>query len=572
MTTLAHNLIRSAGEVPRRTAITLIEGESTLPLTYEELLAGASGYARALAEAGVRPGEVVVILLEHGRHLVESFLGAILQGAVPSIMPFLTEKLSPERYQASLRSLIQITDPAALVTYEAFGERARSAAESSRVRRVLLDHQVARGPSGGIHELAAGDRAADDVVLLQHSSGTTGLQKGVALSHRAVLKQCRDYAEAIRLQSDDVVVSWLPLYHDMGLIAGFLLPLIRRVPLVLMSPFEWVRAPVRLLQAIDRHRGTLAWLPNFAYNFCAQKIRETDLEGLDLTSWRSVINCSEPMRWRSHQMFLDRFRPYGFRAEALATCYAMAENVFAVTQGGMDGPVVVDEIDLGALTSDGEARPAASGQGFRMLSAGRPIADTEVRILDSQRRLLPDRRLGDIALRSQCMLTGYYNRPDLTAEAFHEGWYLTGDLGYTAHGELYITGRRKELIIVGGKNVYPQDIEELAGDVPGVHAGRVAAFGIFNDDLGTEEIVVVAESDSQDSHESRWIADSIKVNVARGSDVVVRHVRIVPPRWLIKTSSGKLARQANRQKYLEESMDKTGATSMAGAGREGKDA
>jgi acyl-CoA synthetase (AMP-forming)/AMP-acid ligase II len=572
MTTLAHNLIRSAGEVPRRTAITLIEGESTLPLTYEELLAGASGYARALAEAGVRPGEVVVILLEHGRHLVESFLGAILQGAVPSIMPFLTEKLSPERYQASLRSLIQITDPAALVTYEAFGERARSAAESSRVRRVLLDHQVARGPSGGIHELAAGDRAADDVVLLQHSSGTTGLQKGVALSHRAVLKQCRDYAEAIRLQSDDVVVSWLPLYHDMGLIAGFLLPLIRRVPLVLMSPFEWVRAPVRLLQAIDRHRGTLAWLPNFAYNFCAQKIRETDLEGLDLTSWRAVINCSEPMRWRSHQMFLDRFRPYGFRAEALATCYAMAENVFAVTQGGMDGPVVVDEIDLGALTSDGEARPAASGQGFRMLSAGRPIADTEVRILDSQRRLLPDRRLGDIALRSQCMLTGYYNRPDLTAEAFHEGWYLTGDLGYTAHGELYITGRRKELIIVGGKNVYPQDIEELAGDVPGVHAGRVAAFGIFNDDLGTEEIVVVAESDSQDSHESRWIADSIKVNVARGSDVVVRHVRIVPPRWLIKTSSGKLARQANRQKYLEESMDKTGATSMAGAGREGKDA
>ena len=278
------------------------------------------------------------------------------------------------------------------------------------------------------------------------------------------------------------------------------------------------------------------------------------------------------MRWRSHQVFLDRFRPYGFRAEALATCYAMAENVFAVTQGGMDGPIVVDEIDLGVLTSDGEARPPASGQGFRMLSAGRPIADTEVRILDSQRKVLPDRRLGEIALRSQCMLTGYFHRPDLTAEAFHEGWYLTGDLGYTADGELYVTGRRKELIIVGGKNVYPQDIEELAGDVPGVHAGRIAAFGVFNDDLGTEEIVVVAESDSKDSHEARWIADSIKVNVARGSDVVVRHVRIVPPRWLIKTSSGKLERQANRQKYLEESMDKTGATSLTGAGREGKDA
>jgi acyl-CoA synthetase (AMP-forming)/AMP-acid ligase II len=572
MTTLAHNLIRSAGELPGRTAITLIEGEATRPLTYAELLAGAIGYARALAEAGVRPGEMVVIILEHGRPLLESFLGAILQGAVPSIMPFLTEKLSPERYQASLRSLIQITAPAALITYEAFADRARSAAESGRVRRVLLDHQVAPGDSTGLQAFAAGDRGPEDVVLLQHSSGTTGLQKGVALSHRAVLKQCQDYADAIRLQSDDVIVSWLPLYHDMGLMAGFLLPLLQRVPLVLMSPFEWVRAPVRLLQAIDRHGGTLAWLPNFAYNFCAQKIREADLEGLDLSGWRAVINCSEPMRWRSHQVFLDRFRPYGFRAEALATCYAMAENVFAVTQGGMDGPIVVDEIDLGVLTSDGEARPPASGQGFRMLSAGRPIADTEVRILDSQRKILPDRRLGEIALRSQCMLTGYFNRPDLTAEAFHEGWYLTGDLGYTADGELYVTGRRKELIIVGGKNVYPQDIEELAGDVPGVHAGRVAAFGVFNDDLGTEEIVVVAESDSQDSHEARWIADSIKVNVARGSDVVVRHVRIVPPRWLIKTSSGKLERQANRQKYLEESMDKTGATSLTGAGREGKDA
>jgi fatty-acyl-CoA synthase len=572
MTTLAHNLIRSAAEVPRRTAITLIEGESTLPLTYEELLAGASGYARALAEAGVRPGEVVVIILEHGRHLAEAFLGAILQGAVPSIMPFLTEKLSPERYQASLRSLIQVTEPAALVTYEAFEERARSASESSRVRSVLLDHQVPYSLAPGIHALAGGDRDADDIVLLQHSSGTTGLQKGVALSHRAVLKQCRDYAEAIRLQSDDVVVSWLPLYHDMGLIAGFLLPLIRRVPLVLMSPFEWVRAPVRLLQAIDRHRGTLAWLPNFAYNFCAQKIRETDLEGLDLTSWRAVINCSEPMRWRSHQMFLDRFGPYGLRADALATCYAMAENVFAVTQGGMDAPVVVDEIDLGALASHGEARPAPPGQGFRMLSAGRPIADTEVRILDSQRRLLPDRRLGDIALRSRCMLTGYYNRPDLTAEAFHEGWYLTGDLGYTADGELYVTGRRKELIIVGGKNVYPQDIEELAGDVAGVHAGRVAAFGVFNDDLGTEEIVVVAESDSPDGDAPRRIADGIRASVARGSDVVVRYVRIVPPRWLIKTSSGKLARQANRQKYLEESMDRAGTDSMAGVGGKAKDA
>ncbi|HET7009335.1 MAG TPA: AMP-binding protein [Anaerolineales bacterium] len=549
MSTLGENLARTAAEAPDRVAIRLLEGEAASTITYAELVRGAGAYGQALARARVRRGDVVVIILEHGRDLLESFLGAILIGAVPSIMPFLTEKLSPERYQASLESLIQITQPAALVTNAAFEARARAAAEG-RVRSILLDSQ-ARGPLS--EPLPSGPSAApDDLCLLQHSSGTTGLQKGVALSHRAVLRQCRDYSRAIHLGDEDVIVSWLPLYHDMGLIAGFLLPLLSRVPLVLMSPFEWVRAPVRLLRAVSEYRGTLAWLPNFAYNFCAQKISQAELQGLDLSSWRAVINCSEPMRWRSHQLFLERFGPYGLRPEALATCYAMAENVFAVTQGGIGQPVVVDEIDLAALTSSGEARPARAGAGFRMLSAGRPIADTQVRILDSQHHPLPDRQLGEIALRSGCMLTGYYHRPDLTQEAFHDGWYLTGDLGYTVAGELYVTGRRKELIIVGGKNVYPQDIEELAGEVEGVHPGRVVAFGVFNEDLGTEEIAVVAESDSAMPVERRRIGDGIRTSVARGSDVVVRHVRVVEPRWLIKTSSGKLARQANRDKFLDE--------------------
>jgi acyl-CoA synthetase (AMP-forming)/AMP-acid ligase II len=313
-----------------------------------------------------------------------------------------------------------------------------------------------------------------------------------------------------------------------------------------------VRAPHRLPQAVSRYHGSLSWLPNFAYNFCAQKIREEDLAGVDLSSWRAVINCSEPMRWRSHQLFLERLAPYGLRPEALATCYAMAENVFAVTQGGIRSPVAVDEIDLGELTSTGVARPSALDRGFRMLSAGRPLAETEIRILDSHRQLLPDRRLGEIALRSECMLSGYYHRPDLTEQAFHDGWYLTGDLGYQADGELYVTGRRKELIIVGGKNVYPQDIEELAGEVPGVHPGRVVAFGVFNEDLGTEDVVVVAEADDEDPGIRRGIMDGIRAQVARGSDVVIRRVSVVGPRWLVKTSSGKLARQANRDKYLAE--------------------
>jgi acyl-CoA synthetase (AMP-forming)/AMP-acid ligase II len=553
MTTIPHSLRASYEEVPDRVAIRLLSNGEAEAMTWRSLFEGAAGYAAALAEAGVQPGEVVVLILQHGEALVHSFLGAMLRGAIPSIMPFLTEKLSPDQYRRSLTALIEITRPAALLTYPEFVAEVRAGIPlESSVRRVLVSTSVNLAASCQPSLLPGLSRSPDEVCLLQHSSGTTGLQKGVALSHRAVLNQVDCYAGAIRMTSDDTVVSWLPLYHDMGLIAGFIMPLLRRAPLVLMSPFDWVRAPHKLLQAVSNHRGTLSWLPNFAYNFCAAKIRDRDLGGVDLSSWRAVINCSEPMRWASHQMFLERFQPYGLRPQALATCYAMAENVFAVSQGGIDKPVTVDEVDARSLFVERVARPAEIGERLKLLSAGTPISNTRVRILDDQRHSLPDRHIGEIALQSDCMLTGYFNRPDLTEKAFHEGWYLTGDLGYVANGEVYITGRKKDLIIVGGKNVYPQDLEELASQVPGVHPGRVVAFGVFSEQNGTEDAVVVAEADTEDAGQRRRIADEIRQRVTRGSDVALRFVKIADPHWLLKTSSGKVARAANREKYLKE--------------------
>ncbi len=554
--TLAARLCASFAEAPDRPALHLLQArQPDQTVTYRGLLAGAAGYARAYAAAGLRPGEVVVLILQHGEALVYAFWGAILYGAAPSIMPFLTEKLAPERYRQELAALVEITRPAGLVTYPEFAvevEGALAGLAASPVRAVLLSSDVTPAPDAAPDGWAGLARAPEDMALLQHSSGTTGLQKGVALSHQAVLNQLECYANAIHLSGDDVVVSWLPLYHDMGLIAGFVLPVIQRVPLVLMSPFDWVRAPYRLVQAVFRYHGTLTWLPNFAFNFCAQKVRDRDLEGVDLSSWRAVINCSEPMRWESHAAFQERFAPYGLRPQALATCYAMAENVFAVTQGGLDAPVAVDEVDRRALISDQVARPANGGESLKLLSAGRPLANTQVRVVDARRRAVPERQVGEIALRSDCLLSGYYHRPDLTAQAFHEGWYLTGDLGYQAGGELYVTGRQKDLIIVGGKNVHPQDLEALASEVPGVHPGRVVAFGLFNTDAGTEDVVVVAEVDSDDEAECQQVADAIRQRVNRGSDVAVRVVHVVAARWVLKTSSGKVARGANREKYLSE--------------------
>ena len=546
--------------MPDKVGVSLLHsGQPDRPVTYRELIHGASGYVKTLEKNGISPGDVVLLILQHGIDLLYAYYGTVLHGAIPSIMPFLTEKLLPERYRADLAALVSVTQPTAIITYRDFEVEVQASLKPGEdsVKAVIISSQ-AEGPCLPDFTSFEGlRRKPDDVVLLQHSSGTTGLQKGVALSHQAVINQLVDYSKAIRLHDSDVFISWLPLYHDMGLIACWLMPILLGYPLVIMSPFEWIRAPYRLLQAVSRYKGTLSWLPNFAFNFCAQKIRDRDLEGVDLSSWRAISNCSEPMRWDSHQTFFERFRTLGLRYEALTTCYAMAENVFAVTQGGIDEPVVFEDIDRESLQVKRTAcPPVAEKPVIRMLAAGKSIPNTSVNILDGKGHPLPDRHVGEVALKSNCMLSGYYHRPDATEKAIINGWYLTGDFGYLVNGELYITGRKKDLIIVGGKNIYPQDLELLAYAVPGVHAGRASAFGIFNETTGTEDVVLVAEVDTNNPAEQQKISDGIRVAVTRGSAVALRYVHIVGKHWLVKTSSGKTARSANRERFLKEIQEK----------------
>jgi fatty-acyl-CoA synthase len=550
--TFSSALLKHYNETPEKVALTLLHtGEEDLPVTYGELVERSSAFSSALNKSGIQPGEVVILIQQHGLDLVNAYFGVILHGAIPSIMPFLTEKLLPERYREGLKSLISISKPAAIITYADFEEEVRSALiDGDSVRAVIVAEEVSGDAQVEPDALSGLQRAPEDVVLLQHSSGSTGLQKGVALSHQAVFNQLESYQLALALQDDDVIVSWLPLYHDMGLIAGFLMPLLSGIPLVLMSPFDWVRAPYRLMQAVSKYKGTLSWLPNFAYSFCAKKVRDRHLQDVDLSSWRAVINCSEPMRWESQQAFLERFQSFGFREQALTTCYAMAENVFAVTQGGITAPVNYDDIDRETFQTERKAVAAVEGQpSLRMVSAGKPIRNVEVKIVTPSGEALPERHVGEIALRSDCMLNGYFHREDITEEAFIDGWFLTGDYGYLADGEVYISGRKKDLIIVGGKNVYPQDVEEIVNGVPGVHPGRVVAFGVFNEDAGTEEVAVVAEID--DISQKDEIADAVRKVVAHGSAVVLRYVHLVDAHWLVKTSSGKIARSANKEKFLE---------------------
>jgi fatty-acyl-CoA synthase len=478
-TTLTHLLLERWQADPQASALVLQHtGLPDQPVTRQGLLAAAAAYAGALDKAGIRPGEVVVLIMQHSIHLAAAFFGAILHGAVPSIMPFLTEKLLAERYRSDLAALVSITQPAAIVTYQEFEGEVRAALTADGpVRAVLVSEQIQPVTVFSSSDWMGTKAGPDDIVLLQHSSGTTGLQKGVALAHRPILNQLNSYSQAIQLQPHDVIVSWLPLYHDMGLIAGFLLPVLMGVPLVLMSPFDWVRAPQRLMQAVTAYGGTLSWLPNFAYNFCAQKIRDRHLEGVDLSSWRMVINCSEPVRADSHRRFSERFAAYGLRPQALAVSYAMAENVFAVTQTPPGMTPHIDRVDREVFQREGAAQKAEDDRRvLEVVSCGPPIQGTRVRVLDPVGQALPERQEGELAVQSDCMLTGYYHRPDATAETMRDGWFLTGDYGYLAEGEVYVTGRKKDLIITGGRNVYPQDIELLAGEIEGVHPGRVVAF------------------------------------------------------------------------------------------------
>ena len=275
---------------PDQVCLTLLHaGQNDRPVTYRELEDVSVRYALAYADAGVQPGEVVILILPHGLDLIGAFWGAVLHGAIPSIMPFLTEKLLPDRYRKDLTALFEVTRPAALVTYAEFANEAgltlptllsepSAPGRAPSLRAVLLSSQVSPANARAA-DLPGSRRSPQDIIFLQHSSGTTGLQKGVAISHVALLNQIASYRQAIHLSDQDVIVSWLPLYHDMGLIAGFLMPFIAGVPLVLMSPIDWVKAPYRLLQAVSHYHGTLTWLPNFAYNFCAQKIRRIPDKG-----------------------------------------------------------------------------------------------------------------------------------------------------------------------------------------------------------------------------------------------------------------------------------------------------
>jgi fatty-acyl-CoA synthase len=513
--------------------------------TFGQVADGAARAAAFYREQGLRAGDVVVLVGTHHIDFYAAWLGCVWLGAIPTVLAEPSVRVAKEIYWARLGELLArigawglATDPKLKIENSLLG-----------MSRTFRYDEVAAGTGTAPPR---SDCRPEGTMLLQHSSGTTGLHKGVMLSHEAVWRHAESYNRDLKMHERDVIASWLPLYHDMGFIACFVTPLLLGVEVVWLSPFEWVANPALLLDAISRHRATLAWLPNFAFAFLAQRAKAEPGQ-YDLSSLRALVNCSEPVSEEAMQAFADRFAASGFSPQALATCYAMAENVFAVSTSSDENPARFRRLQRETwhdLHRSVEAPPDAAGA-ITHVSNGKCVAGCELKIVDATGQTVAANHAGRILIRSPFLFTGYFRRDDLNGSLFEpDGFYDTGDLGYVdADGHVYVTGRAKDLVIIGGRNVYPQDVEQVVNQVDGVHAGRVVSFGVPMRELGTEGLVVLVESDrAEDAWEE--IAANIRNAVPARLDIDVADARVVPRGQLRKSTSGKLARGGNREWYL----------------------
>ena len=557
------NLIDALDAAPadRRFLTSWIDEDEQQTLTFGEFRSRARAQAAILRGHGLTAGDRVVIIMPQGIPAMTVFVGAMMLGAVPTFLAYPNFKVEPAKYRSGLAGVTANLSASAVVIDEEFPDDMLGHVTLGDATRLL------RAGAGGdtrdqdafkteIHPVIR----QDDLAFIQHSAGTTGLQKGVALTHAAVLRQLEHLAYALQIDpAADRVYSWLPLYHDMGLIACFILPMVCHIPVVMQSPLDWVMHPETMLQIIDEHKCTLAWMPNFAFQFTPRRTPQKRWSQYDLSSLRAVVNCSEPVRASSMREFQQAFAVSGLKDAALHSSYAMAENVFAVTQSDVvRGPAHI-WADGPQFRSAHRIVPVAEGTAgaVAFTSSGRLLPNLEVRIVSSGPvfggSALDDGSVGEILVKSDCLFTGYYNRPDLTTQALIDGWYRTGDLGFYLDGELYVVGRKKDLLIVGGENIYPQDVEELVASHSAVHDGRVIALGVYNPDLGTDDIVVVAELEREELLANAVeIEADIRSRVVAGMGVAVRTILLKPPKWIVKSTAGKPARSSTREKLLSE--------------------
>ncbi len=516
-------------------------------ITFGAFYRGGCAYAREFLRRGVAVGDVVPIILQHSPHLFYSFLGTMLTGAIPTFMPFPSAKQRADLYWRDHETLFARLCPRLIVTY-AENLAAANALPGFSIETLLADDDLLDVTIDMEDRLPGLTGSPADVACLQHSSGTTGLKKGVMLTHMAILDQLAAYSQAIGLLPSDRIASWLPLYHDMGFIACFMMPIVTGTQLVSLDAFEWTLRPSILLDAIQRYAATLCWLPNFAFSHIVKTARPS--AKYDLSSMRAFINCSEPCKPQTLRRFRDRFSESGLKAASLQVCYAMAENVFAVTQTDLNDTPTVIELDADMFSHD-RVQVTGKGSGAQeVLSCGRLVSGTQGRICDSQGNASPPDTVGEIHITSEFLFSGYYLQPEITEKKLRNGWYATGDLGFFHAGELYVTGRVDDMIVLNGRNYYAHDIEDLVNSVAGVIPGRSIAIGI-DDQASDATVLVVLVEHRGLPDEGIQLARSIKGEILAHLGLAAYSVVALRSGSLLKTTSGKISRVKNKDFYLQ---------------------
>ncbi|MBY0320842.1 MAG: AMP-binding protein [Reyranella sp.] len=539
-----------------RTHIVLLEGDGQeTSITYRQLRERARAVARGLLLRDLEPGERVAIMLPTS----EAFFGVLYAGGVPTPIypPARLSRIEEHlRRQAAIlgnaRAVILIAAPEASAVARLLGLQLES------LRSIESVDDLAGAAADGSPLPAS--RRATDMALVQYTSGSTGDPKGVVLSHANLLANIRAMGEAMAAGPSDVFVSWLPLYHDMGLIGAWLGSLYFAAPLVVMSPLLFLVRPESWLWAIHRHNGTLSAAPNFAFELCLRRIDDATIAGLDLRSLRMVTNGSEAVSSRTIRRFTARFAPYGFSTGAMAPVYGLAENAVGLAFPPLGRPPIIDRVDRRALTEQGKATPAAAEatDALELVACGRPLPGHQIRLVDTTGEV-GERQEGRLQFYGPSASSGYLDNPVKTAELFDGPWLNSGDLAYVAGGDVFITGRSKDIIIRAGRHIYPEELEAAVGDLAGVRKGCVAVFGTTDQEAGTERLAVVAETRLTEAAELAALRRHIDEAATQLLDAPPEQILLVPPGSVLKTSSGKLRRTATRDLFLEHRLGEASA-------------
>jgi acyl-CoA synthetase (AMP-forming)/AMP-acid ligase II len=527
-----------AAAIAHAPAFSLHGAKGVVAKSTSQALEAAWRWSKLLASRGVARGDRVPLLLPTSHAFLEAMLGAMLIGAVPVPLAVPMTFGGVERYLANLAAIVDDCGARVLVTYP----RIRDAVAKDPVLCLALGNVVGESDLDGVARttVLAPALGGGDPAFLQYTSGTTGRPKGAVISHRALVSNAFAIAHGLGLGSRDVGVSWLPLFHDMGLIGVLLTSICHPYPLHVMTPESFVMSPRRWLDLLARVRGTVSAAPNFAYEMCVA--RASDATDVRLEQWRLALNGAEPVRASTARRFHASFAETGLPTDATMPVYGMAEATLAVTFPALDEKLETIAIDRVALERDGRAVRSNASDAHEAVSVGRPVAGMRVTIVSDAGRVVPEETIGAVRVAGLSLMDGYYRDDARSAEALSGGWLRTGDLGFMRGGRLFITGRAKELIIKAGRNIHPHDVERVAEQVAGVRVAGVAAFGHANADTGTEDIVVVAETTSSDVEGRAQIAKEVRAELLSVLGVKADHVRVCAVGAVPRTTSGKIRR------------------------------